>query len=80
MNWETLYNFIVYNQTIIPNAKSIEKYTYCVVTHTISQEKKNGFLHTNKTVLIWYSGVSKEKRISDFQSFEQAQHSLCQTQ
>jgi hypothetical protein len=35
MSWETPYNFVVYNQTMILNAKSLQEHTYCVETHTI---------------------------------------------
>jgi hypothetical protein len=36
---ETLCNFVVYNQTVIRNSKSLQEWIYCVVTHTILQEK-----------------------------------------
>jgi hypothetical protein len=43
MSWETPYIFVVYNQIMIRNAKRLQEYTYCVITHTILQEKKFRF-------------------------------------
>ena len=43
MSWETLYNFVAYNQTMIHNAKRLQEWTSCVITHTIWQEKKFRF-------------------------------------
>jgi hypothetical protein len=46
ISWETPYNYVVYNQIMIRNWKTLKEYSYCVITHTILQEKNLFFLHT----------------------------------
>jgi hypothetical protein len=59
MSWETLYNFVVYNQT---NISECEKYTRIDLlrsnTHDITR-KKNGFLHTKP---LYYDTHAFQKR------------------
>jgi hypothetical protein len=43
MYWEALYTFVIYKQYMIRNAKSLQEWTSCVVTHTIWQEKISFF-------------------------------------
>jgi hypothetical protein len=76
MSWETLHNFVVYFQTNTPKAKSIQEWTFHVLTLTIWQ--KISFSTIFPPVILHY-GLSIEKRARDFDSFEQAQRWLPQT-
>ena len=40
MSWETLYNVVVYNKTIIRNAKSLQVWTFAL-QHTVFDKKKS---------------------------------------